>query len=373
MQSISDEFRSTLIKSHTIVTKVEVLSGGTTTNVDCINTGSVTIDRTSQVRRRASITMIDEKNNWTPKDARDLLSPYGNYLRIWRGIYLPSGTTEMKCLATVRISKSHVEESDSGLAIQVDGYDRSRYISRNRFAKPYVIAKGTNYGDAIKALLLDRSPTLTNSMLIFDDVGYSTPLLVFEEQADPFAMAVKMAGSCGKDLYVDPMGNIVMKNVPSMSDPVAWEFIEGETCTMTELGRDLDDEGGYNGVIEDSTSSSDVSFRGEAWDSNPMSPTYYLGAYEPCPLFHSSQLFTSNDQCTQAAKARLAGFVGLTQAAQFSAIPNPAQLAGDIVMVDRSVVGFVSELHIIDTLDIPLSADEQMSIQSRIATEVISE
>ena len=378
MYSVSDRFLAAIRKSHTVVTEADVYQGGdlVTQGIPVIS-GSVTDDSQAIIRRRVSLALaadasvLDALTSVVPSGGG--LWPLGNEIHVRSGIRFQDDTTELVPVGVFRISRPFIQENADGVTVSIDGFDRSRAVSRARFTEPYVVSAGTNYAEAIQALIQSRLATLdaTNDF-IFMTTEHTTPQLVFTSQDDPMQMAINMAGSIGAELFFDGNGRCVLRPEPNPAyDPSVFDYVEGEDATVTEIGRDLDDEQAYNGVIvvgENSELPEPV--RAEAWDTNQNSPTYYdpdypsASLYGPVPFFISSQYVTTTQQAQDAANANLARVLGIIEKAQFGAITNPAHQSGDIITVQRQRIG-MEGVNILDSITFGLGENMAMSGSTR--------
>lgn len=363
MYAISDAFRTALTRSHAVVTRAEVLDGGTVVQTLAITGGSVTVDKTAAVRRSCSVELVDPTGALVPADAADLLHPSsGNELRLWRGITLPTGD-ELVPLGVFRLMKPAISDTGDALTMRIDGMDRTRRVQRARFTDVYVIASGTNYATAIQTLLASRVPSLTFS---FATTTRTTPQLVFEAGSDPWEAATSMATAIGYELFFDPAGTCVLRAEPDPStDPVVWTYQEGADATVLSLDKDLDDEHTYNHVIVTGESSGNAApVRAEARDDNASSPTYYLGDYGDVPYFYTSPLITTVAQAQDAADALLRRVLGVAEEVSFSAVVNPAHDAGDVMRITRARMR-VDANYLLERVEVPLAATDAMSTTTR--------
>lgn len=279
---------------------------------------------------------------------------------------------ELVPLGVFRISKPEIHDGPDGATIMLHGYDRSRAVSRAKFTEPYVIAAGTNYSTAIKDLIKSRLATLTNDDFIFMTTSYTTPQLVFTSDDDPMEKAASMAASMGAQIFFDGDGKCVLRPEPDpLFDPAVFAYESGETSTLVEIGRDLDDEQAYNGVIVVSENSElTVPLRAEAWDTSQNSPTYYdpdypsQSVYGPVPYFVSSQYITTQAQCQDAADATLARVLGIIEQTQFNSINNPAHESSDIITVERGEIG-ATGVNILDSVTIGIGEGTMMTAATR--------
>lgn len=369
MRTRSAAFDVEVARSHRLATLVEVLSSGSLTYSGlAITSGSVDVDGTASTRRTSKVTVSDP--TLVPADGYDLLAPYGNEIRLWRGVEYADGSTELLPLITAGIYEADTQGGDT-LVTALDLYDRSRRISENRWTSPYVIAKGTNYADAIRDLVADRAPSTTFSFAVTTEL---TPLIVLgdETDGDPWEDAVKMATAIGMELYFDPYGTCVLEETPDPDTSVAdATYAEGAGATILDVGKKLTREGMYNGVVATGESTSNPSpYRYEVWDDNPASPTYYLGAFGRKPRFYSSPLIHSDAQAEAAARSILTKSLGASEVVDFGAIVQPAHEAYDVVEIAVANAA-INDRYLIESFTIPLDAESPMTATTR-ARKVLS-
>lgn len=364
MWTVSEDFTAELgAGDQRITTLAEVLSEGVVTYSGLgVISGSVDIDATASARRRCTVTLVDESGELTPNDADDILSPYGYELRLWRGLVFDDGGKEMVPLGTFRISEARSQQSDKGRIIALSGFDRSRAVARARFETPYTVAAGSNYATAIQALISDRLPGVSFN---FVSILYATPLLVFDQMGDPWKAAQDMAESIGCELFFDAMGVCVLRPVPEISaDEIVASYVEGESATILSIENRLNDEPGYNGVVVDGEPADLPPVHAVAYDEDPSSPTYYLGRYGKVPQFYRSQFIATQEQADETAASMLRSKLGGTEVVTFSAIPNPAHEAGDVVAITVSESG-IDDNYIVDRISLPLGAEAEMAVTTR--------
>ncbi|CAB4218266.1 hypothetical protein UFOVP1608_18 [uncultured Caudovirales phage] len=334
-----------------------------------------------------------------PDDAFDILAPFGNEIRLWRGATVNklrsdtyadiSGSTytilastyatygvlaqavtaytedELIPLGVFLLTNVEIEAGDGGVSIQASGSDRSVRISRARWTQPYTIAAGTDLGTAIQNLLTDRwidvpcrfsATTETINKAVFGT----------ETDNDPWRDAQGIAKSAGYDLYFDADGYAVLTAIrdAASASPNA-VYAENEEAMVLKLNRSLSNEQTYNGVIvtAEGTEVSDT-FREEAWDDDLSSPTYRYGKFGQVPFFYSSPLITTSAQAQSAASGLLAAKKGATENVAWSQIVDPSLDAADVVAVTNADAK-VDRLMVIDRLTIPLDAAGTMSAVAR--------
>jgi hypothetical protein len=370
------------------VARIEDSSGNVLKFRFGIESGDVQVNRTAAVRRSCQMIVtpyeaggpIDDPAileqlaaSLVPKQPSDTFAPYGNILRPWRGIRVPGATysdsfdTDIYYwpLGVFRLASASI--TDDGVPkLSITAYDHSRTIARNKITQPWIVAAGTNYGDAITALCQDRLPGL---QALPHGVIDLTPQIIVDPETDPWKTVTDWAAAIGYEVYIDVYGQLVIQAEPDPStDPVTWTYQDGTldaNAVLLSVDRSMNDEPGYNGVVLMSESTTiPVPIRVEVWDNNPSSPTYYLGPYGKVPKFVSNPLVTTTTQGTAAATAELLKSAGGTEQASFAIVPNPAHEAGDVVRVVRPL-SRTDRVGVIDSMTIPLDVKSAMSIQTR--------
>lgn len=364
MRPSSSRFAEAIRRSHRIATEVEVLTEGEVRKtITTAVGGSVTLDAKAQTRGRLDLQLTEDvADSLIPTRATDLLAPYGNELRVSRGIQFPDGTRELIRLGVYRIESPRPRSSAQGLELHVAGYDRSKRISDARFEAPFQIEQGENYADAILRVLQDAWPEMPYS---FASTTLTTPQLFAEEQGDRWAFAQEMATSIGMSLYFDGDGVCQLRPAGSSSSSPVVRLTEGEGGVLLEAERDWTREGTYNRVIATGENTGeDAPARGVATDDNPLSPTYYYGPFGKVPRFYVSQFITTDAQALDAAHAILNSELGTTQQVSFGALVDPRLEPDDVVQITRDALE-LDEIHVIDSLTIPLDVAGAMTGRTR--------
>jgi len=363
--SVTQAFLTAIATSHRIATRAELWSGiGGTKFPVALNviSGSVSIDRTAQVRRQCSVSLIDPTGRLVPQAAGDQLAPYGNELILYRGVTYGNGSTELPPLGVFRIAKSTVADDGTGPVITIQGYDRSRTVSRAGFQDVYAIAAGTNVATAIQTLLSSVVSGLTFNMVT---TTVTTPAITYTEDDDPWARAQDLAASIGCELFFDVNGIVTMRPQPIPTKQSSVDtFAEGGK--LLEIQNEFDDDKGYNGVILTSQVSGVTTgaIRSVQWDVNSNSPTYYLGPYGRVPQHVNTQLATTQAQADTMAQGILQSSVGVLQTVSIAGLVNPALDASDVIQVTRSALG-VNTYYVLESFSVPMDAATSMSAVTR--------
>lgn len=369
MRPVSSAFLAAVTRSHTLATRVDVLQNGSTILAGLsVTDGSVTIDRTADVRGRCSIVVADPA--LVPSDATDLLTPYGNELRVWRGVRFASTSTavgastdEMVSLGVFRIQSFTVD--DPGRAIKIDGLDRSQAIREAAFEDVYTVPAGTPYTSAIQSLISAVLPTTQFNFAISDE---QAPLLVFDDvgEGGRWSAATSMAASLGCELYFDGDGTCVLRPDTSAIAASVLTVTDGVGGVIVAGSKGWARDGMYNAVVATSNNPTGaLSARGFAYDSDPNSPTYYFGPFGKKIRHYASPFIATQDQAESAALSILQQNLGASQALKFTIAPNPALEPGDVITVQRGALG-VNQTVVVDSVSVGLQASSAMEADVRI-------
>lgn len=367
MYSVTDKFKAALVKSHVVVAKCEVYYGGASIYSLEVIDGQVTVDDVA-FRRRYSIAIVDQ--DLIPQEANDLLNPEGpNEIRIYRGIDYRDGTDpEYVPLGVFGIESVQIDDSGEGLHIRIEGYDRAKKISDAAMVNAYTIANGTNVKTALEALAIFRYPAVEFSAA-WDAYTTSATLpsttLITGDNAWNKIQKLGLE-ALGADIYFDVDGKLTIVPVADPAGaPTVWTYMEGTQATFLYINKKLTTEDSPNYIVvfgehPDNT----APIRGEAYDNNPSSPTYYLGPYGTRVKTYEGQSVKDATQATAWATAILNKNLGTSELVRFNAIVNPAHEVGDLIGIDRPR-SKVLNVYVIDKLTIPLVVQRVMEVATR--------
>lgn len=386
MFPISDQFVEALRGNPRTYTVAHLYKLGIKVMELFVSGGSITNDSTAATRRRCNLQIdVDDNEDLVPAKSFYMdkgLWPAGNEIQLYqimdyRGLYSP----EIVPIGRYRISKPVVTEDDTGRAtIQIEGFDRSRAIGRNRFTDAYAVTRGVSYSDAIKDLIMNRYPHLVDGDFVDwldtgggnDGPAYGSPGLIFERAEDPWDKIRKMTESFGGEVLFDGYGRPVLRMMsnPQFDEPV-FDYIENENATFTGIQRTLDDTDSYNGVVvTGQNSNNEQPIRAEAWDTEPDSPTYYdpikpaASTYGPVPYFITSEYVKTTGQAQAAAETNLAIQSGIIETVTFDGIANFAHESGDVIRIKRDRVG-VDDNYVLESYSHDLGSVIKMSGKTR--------
>lgn len=375
----SDRFYREIRTSHRVKTYVDVISTDQEVVRLQVTDGQVDVDRTAQYRRHITLTCVDPSGKITPRKNGELLTPYGTEILPYRGVQYSNDPEDFEVapLGVFRLSRATIVDGLGGSAasgnqgqgdpvITLEGFDLSRTISRDKFKVPYVVSAGTNALTAIKQIVQMTLPDVTYDS-ISTPVATVAPLL-YDAGSDPWDAVTSLAKSMGCEIYFDVEGRLCIippHDINALPTP-DFTYIEGDHCTMLDIGREYNDENVFNGVIVSGQAVGDdlPAVRGEAWDENPTSPTYRLGPYGEVPTFVTDELVKTEDQAQAVARSTLATILGASSQITITGIVNPSYECNDVIGVKREKSG-VDGLYAIDAFMIPLLSSNPQSLTLR--------
>lgn len=370
MRPVSDALLRTIRGSHTAAFRARVVAGHQTgvdpdgTEIKILD-GDVQLDATADVRSTLDLT-TDGTGMW-PTSASSLLAPFGNQVFAERGVEVAGGVREWVSQGYFRIQGPEQDDAPDG-PIRLTCQDRMAGVVEARLLAPRPFTATALLGDVVEELVLEVYPA---AVIEWDDASDAEQLgraLVAEE--DRYTFLRDLVTAAGKVMYFDYRGVLVIKSLPDPGTPV-FDVNYGEGGVLIELSRQLSREGVYNAVVATGEAAdTQAPVRAVAFDNNPLSPTYFSGAFGPVPRFYSSPFITTQAQAQSAAESILRQQLGLPYSVDFTAVPNPALEPGDPIQV-RYSDKHAAETHIVERLTIPLVADQALSGTTREQTLVV--
>ena len=368
MRPVSAAFLDLLRGSHGLAVTARVVAPGQTgvdpDGIDLpILDGDVQLDADADIRSTIDLTVPGDL--W-PRTGTDTLAPYGTEVFVQRGVTYGNGQREMVSLGYHRIDSLEQGEAPRG-TIRITGSDRMAGLVEGRLYRPTQYQPGVTLGAIFDELVHDIYPWAT---IEWDDDSDQAELarnLVAED--DRYAFLHDLVTSVGKVWWWDHRGVLRIADPPDPSTSV-WDVNHGAGGVLVSMSRQLSRTGVYNGIVATGEATDTLPpVRAVLGDNNPTSPTRWGGPFGKVPRFYSSPFLTTVDQCISAARSILSATLGVPYSVDFGAIPNPALEPLDPVTVTYAL-GRPPETHIVQTLTIPLTADQAMTAKTREMTLV---
>lgn len=328
MWATSTDYTTALLSgSRRWATRVEVLwADSVVAALSVVSDGKVSIDQQA-VRRSLTATLIDADGSLTPADARDLLSPKGTEIRVYRGL-LVAGEYEWVPLGVFGVNQPTVTAHNDGTKVELRAYDRVDAIRQRRFTMPWTVPSGTPTADAISDIVTSRLDVPVR----ITSTGHTAPESVFDELSDPWDAVRALAEADTLVAYFDPLGTLVV----TRDDPVdtGITFAPGESSLLLGVSRTMSAEKTYSGVIVKGEHPDKTPIRVELWDVDPASPTYAFGPFGKRPYGFTSSLVTTEGMAREAAETIMNRVTRMAQEIEIEIIGHPGHDVGDGITVE---------------------------------------
>jgi hypothetical protein len=390
---VSSDFKREILDGASLITVGDVYRGDPyssplLTDVPIVS-GTITADPDAVVRRRCSLEIGVEESPDLYVPAQRYSNdqgfwPSGNEINIRQGVKYRNGTlgTEWVNLGWFTISNPRVKDNGQQLTLSVEGSDMGRRIGRWKLNDDYDIPAGLFVPAAVQRVLMATMPTLGDADFDFDEamqintlsggVNALTPHLILSRNDNVWEKMCKLCRWNGMDLDITVDKKIRIRPLPN---PL-WEepdavYEEGEFNIVTDYERILDDENAINGVIIIGENSSNPTIvRGEAWDTNPFSPTFFDPAnpgssrYGRNPKIVSVNWVSSNDVAQLVATYELIKASGIVETVNISALSMFCHEPYDIVQLKRARAGIDAE-YMINSMTLGLGSDGALQANTR--------
>ena len=371
MYPTSAAYKSAVVSNHTVIAKAEIWSEDRKLIDLDIDSGKVTVSNTNSIRRTCEVHLTTDRttDNLVPDTGFDYLAPFGNQLRLYRGIEFDDGTQEYIPLGVFVMNDVKVTDKNDGVSITILGEDKSIIVSRNKWTTPYQMVNGSLEASLL-ALLQNRYPDIVTDFPT-TNVTVNQVLLGADSQLDPWKDAVNIAQLVGYDLFFDVKGVCTMKQFPTLdAASVVATYNETDSTIVTELNRNISTKETYNGVIYTVEGSQVTTpIKVEVWDEDTTSPTYRYGVFGSVPTFVTTNLISTSAEAIKAASLLLNIYIGAQEEIDFTSIVDPSLDVNDVIYI-KAVGAKVDRTVIIDQLEIPLDYKGTLSVRTRVVRVV---
>ncbi|WP_262702056.1 MULTISPECIES: phage tail protein [Streptomyces] len=343
--------------------------GGRTWTPAQIGSGTVTPDRTAEVRYSASVELLDVPLG------RGGINTEATQVRLWQGIkvtrrdveWIPAGRYVIDRQRQTRLGATLEllgrEDVIRGAAFPVArtiGPDTARHAAEQLV--------GEALPDAAIAWRPGVNPDLALPAFVVDEDRWAALSAGTDSAGTSTGIAAALAG----EVWLDARGIVTFGPVPTIADDPVWRVPLG--VAMVEPVREQSAEGIANvwSVSGDGGDGAPAVGPAHAWDDDPLSLTYAgpdpindplapqrlgLATVRVRTERHSSALITSFGQAAEVARAKLADSLGVQTSLSFTAACNPALEPGDVVLVETE--SGMWERHVIDSCPFDLGGVTQ--------------
>lgn len=370
-------YRDALAAGHRHYVRVEVWSGtgniltslipaergGEPEGGLCFYTGDVSATLTSRVTRTLQMSVPFDLY---PNDVTDLLAPFGNEVRAFRGVLLADGS-DRYVWPVFRGRIRDVQQSASRASVSVTCSDRAADVTDNEFVNPQNSqTTNTVYTEFVR---------LIRDALVDAEFGTSDPFLTPVKQLtwelSRSAALDEMATAASAIWYALADGSFVLRKLPwtQKANPIL-TLTDQPGGTVNDWSVSRSRSSIYNVVtVSGERLNGDTPVYATQQDTDPTSPTYVGGGFGIRSLLSRLQTPASQPGAQGAAATLLANSVAPTEAWDLTLTPDAALELGDVLTLKingREVVQVVSGM----TMPLDLSGEMLVSTRSLVLSKI---
>ena len=318
--------------------------------------GDVRATLGSQVTRTMS---IEVPRSLYPRAPGDLLAPYGNELRAFRGIRYGDGSEDEFPIFVGPITRARPPSRSS---VTVEAKDRSFLVAGAGFASPVASQVGDLVLDEFERLVLDVVPNAIFGA--HSPLTERVPVLAYDGSRG--ASLDSLAKTANAFWYALAGGQYVVRRVPWTVVPTTGPIVlvDGPGGTLRDAYPDRSADGLYNQIpVVSERVDGGPAFSAFAEDTNPASPTYVGGPFgrRCAPVFRVTGA-VNQGQLLSLAQQILARTRTLIESWSISCVPD-----GSLELGDPLDVTFQGDqaIQLIAGYGMPLDPNGVMTIDGR--------
>lgn len=329
-----------------------------------IVSGDVQLDGTADVW---ATLQMETEGRWWPTRASDPLAPYGQEVFARAGLDLGGGGVLWTPLGFFRVDSVEQDDATRGL-LRITGSDRMAGIIDARFTSPRQLTAGSVVGQVIRDLVQEVFPA---AEVVFDDAfEFATLGRTVTAEEHRHEAIKEIVRSAGKLWHWDGEGRLQIRFAPDPDRPL-WHVRAGRDGVLVRAGRSLTRAGVRNALVVRGEGAADDEdpVQVVVVDDGPNSPTRWGGPFGKVPRFYSSPLITTEAQAVSAGEGILRRNLGLPYTLDYSQVPNPQLRPWDTIRLVHK--GGDRELHVVETVTIPLDASTAQRVTTREQTRTL--
>lgn len=325
--------------------------------------GSVSADAKAGVRRTAELnvdpTLLDKVTAGT-------ISPYGYYVKLYRGVRYRTGAVELVCIFTGRI-----EQIDLSLReLRVTCSDLNADVIDAKFTEVWPVARGVQIRQAMKDIILN----VKASFVVNLDTADTTVTTVKDQyEQDRQGALDALADQIGVEWFADMNGVFHIRDLPALAlgQQPQWIIDTGSQGVLISRAASLSRTGVHNAVIVAGESLNGLPVVGSWFDLEPTSPTRWDGPYGKVPfLADPKENILSKPQADRVATRIGTTMVAPARSVDIECVPNPQVQLNDLIEV-KTGQG-LDGLYFISALTVPLEPETPTRIQAVQARAVVT-
>lgn len=317
--------------------------------------GTVSATLNSRVTRQLQFSVPYELYPYEPTD---LLAPFGNEIRAYRGIRLGDGSLEY----TWQVFRGRIRVVDqySTGNVSVMCTDRAADVTDHEFVSPQNSQTSNSiYLEFVRLI----SDAVTDATFGLSD-EFPAPVQPLSWELSRAAALDELSRSQGALWYALANGDFVLRRYP-WTQPAApvLTLTDATGGTINSWRRTRDRGAIYNVVtVTGERLNGDPPVYGTALDDNPASPTYVDGGFGIRSLLDRLQTPSTQGGAVGAAQERLAVSIAPVEAFQLRCVPDAALELGDVVTLN---IEGRENVQVVSALSMPLTVSDDMFVSTR--------
>lgn len=336
-------------------TLVPAQRGGEPEGGLCFYNGTVSATLNSRVTRELQFSV---PYDLYPDDPTDLLAPFGNEIRAYRGIRLGDGS-DTYTWQVFRGRIRQVRKYSTG-NVSITCTDRAADVTDHEFITPQNSQTNNSVFAEFVHLVSDAVPDATFG--VSDEFITMVQPLTWELSRS--AALDELASTMGAVWYALANGDFVMRRYP-WTQPGAPVITltdgAGGTINSWEMLRDRNQI--YNVVtVTGERLNGDAPVYGTAMDTDPLSPTFVGGGFGVRSLLERLQTPATAGRAQGAALERLAVAVAPVESISMRCIADASLELGDVITVD---IEGRTTVQVVSALSMPMAMDDDMFVSTR--------
>lgn len=330
--------------------------------------GTLSATLNSRVTRNVSLTV---PGALYPSSPTDLLAPFGNELRIYRGVYLGDGS-DVYTWQVFRGRIRNIRKTSAGIC-QVSCSDRAADVVDNKFVSPQNSQPNNTVYQEFRRLIQDAVAAAT--------FGASDPFAMLVQplswELDRAAALDEMATAASGLWFSLANGDFVIRLNPWAvpTNPVL-TLSDQTGGTVNSWARERDRDSIFNIVTTTGERlNGDAPVYATAEDTNPASPTDVNGGFGVRSLLNRLQTPATQGAAQAASNATLSTSIAPVEAWTLGTTADAALELGDVL---RLQVDGADVVQVVSAFTLPLDLGGDMSVSTRslvinqLAAEVLS-
>lgn len=339
-----------------LTTLIPAQRGGEPEGGLCFYSGTISATLSSRVTRNLQMTVPFDLY---PIDASDLLAPFGNEVRAFRGIALADGSDKY-VWPVFRGRIRDVQQNGKQGSTQVSCSDRAADVVDHEFVNPQNSqTTNTVYTEFVRLIrdALDDAEFGTSDTFL-------TPVKPLTWALSRSAALDEMATAASAVWYALADGSFVLRRLPwtQKANPIL-TLTDKEGGTVNDWTASRSRSSIYNVVtVSGERLNGDAPVYATQKDTNPASPTYVEGGFGIRSLLSRLQTPSTQAGAQGAAATLLANSVAPVEAWQLTLVPDASLELGDVFALD--VNGRVVT-QVVSGLTMPLDLQNEMLVSTR--------